>query len=99
MQVCFDCIIEMENKLRVNGTYNQYESKKITENKMAWLTDIRQQLIDYLETYSDKLKFSEGEFIETWSGGHKKEDVKIIVENTLKMIDSDIENCKTEIDK
>ena len=99
MQVCFDCVIEMENKLRVNGTYNQYETKKIIENKLAWLVDIKQQLIDYIENYSDKLKFSEGEFIEEWSGGYKKEDVKVVVENTLKMIDRDIEDCKKEIDK
>lgn len=35
--MCFDCVIEMEHKLKIEGKYEEYERSKILENAKAWL--------------------------------------------------------------
>ena len=36
---CFDCQIEIENKMRIAGTYDEWEKNKIKENKIAFVKD------------------------------------------------------------
>ena len=53
---CFDCQIEMENKLRMKGDYEQYAKNKINENKKAYLKDLKQS-IDEFEKTGGKAEF------------------------------------------
>ena len=53
---CFDCHVEMENKLRMNGKYEQYAKKKINENKKSYLKDLKQS-IDEFEKTGGKAEF------------------------------------------
>ena len=34
---CFDCVIDMEHQLRIEGKYKEYERQKMLENGKAWL--------------------------------------------------------------
>ena len=34
---CFDCVIDMEHQLRIEGKYEEYEHQKMLENGKAWL--------------------------------------------------------------
>tara|TARA_Y100000114_G_scaffold137876_1_gene140477 strand:- start:672 stop:1202 length:531 start_codon:yes stop_codon:yes gene_type:complete len=36
---CFDCQIEFENKLRIEGKYKDWEKKKIKDNKISFLKE------------------------------------------------------------
>ena len=36
---CFDCQVELENKMRIAGTYDEWEKNKIKENKIAFIKD------------------------------------------------------------
>jgi len=47
---CFDCQVEMENKLRVSGEYEEWEKNKILENKKAYLKDLKQSIDDFEKT-------------------------------------------------
>jgi len=47
---CFDCQVEMENKLRINGEYEQYAKKKINENKKSYLRDLKQSIEEFEKT-------------------------------------------------
>jgi glutaredoxin-related protein len=53
---CFDCQINIENKLRVEGKYEEWERKKITENKKSFLNDLKQS-IDEFENTGGKAEF------------------------------------------
>ena len=44
---CFDCQIEIENKLKINGEYKQYEQRKVLENKKAYLKDLRDSIEEF----------------------------------------------------
>jgi|TARA_Y100000033_G_C2702143_1_gene89142 hypothetical protein len=35
--MCFDCVIEMEHKLKIEGKYEEYEREKILANMKSWL--------------------------------------------------------------
>ena len=47
---CFDCQIEMENKLRMSGKYEEYAKKKINENKKSYLKDLKQSIDEFEQT-------------------------------------------------
>ena len=34
---CFDCQVKMENKLRIEGKYEEWQEKKIKQNKISFL--------------------------------------------------------------
>jgi hypothetical protein len=36
---CFDCQIKIENKMRIDGTYDEYAQKKVLENKKSWIKE------------------------------------------------------------
>ena len=36
---CFDCQIKIENKMRINGTYEEWEKNKVRENKISFIKE------------------------------------------------------------
>lgn len=37
--MCFDCVIDMEHKIRLEGKWDEYEKTKLKENALAWLSE------------------------------------------------------------
>ena len=35
--MCFDCVVDMEHKIRLEGKWDEYEKRKVKENALAWL--------------------------------------------------------------
>ena len=77
---CFDCQIRIENKLRIEGKWEEYEKKKILENKKAYLKDLKQS-IDEFEASGGKTTFfnevgvtEKGVEKEEWSMGQENFD-------------------------
>ena len=46
-QHCFECQVEVENKLRVSGEYDKWSQQKIIANKLSWIQDQKQQLKEF----------------------------------------------------
>tara|TARA_R110001599_G_scaffold341484_1_gene562543 strand:- start:115 stop:501 length:387 start_codon:yes stop_codon:yes gene_type:complete len=44
---CFDCQIKIENKLRIEGKYEEWQERKIKENKISFLKDSIQQIKEF----------------------------------------------------
>ena len=40
----------MENKLRINGEFEQYAKKKINDNKKSYLKDLKQSIDEFEQT-------------------------------------------------
>ena len=47
---CFDCQIELENKMRIEGTYDNYAKTLINGNKRAYLKDLKQSIDEFEQT-------------------------------------------------
>ena len=54
---CFECQVRVENKLRIEGTYDEWAEKKIIANKLAWLKDQKQSIEEFKK--QDKVEFWE----------------------------------------
>ena len=44
---CFDCEIKIENKLRIEGKYEEWEKEKIKQNKIAFIKDQMQTIEEW----------------------------------------------------
>jgi len=56
---CFDCQIELENRLRLEGTFEEYAKTKMLENQKAYLKDLEQSLDDFEKTGGKKEWFNQ----------------------------------------
>ena len=56
---CFDCQVEMENKLRVNGEFDEWAERKMLENQKSYLKDMEQSLDDFEKTGGKKEFFNQ----------------------------------------
>lgn len=68
---CYDCIIEEETKMRINGTYEIYEKIKVIRNQKSFLIELKQKIeesIDWLTTKNNNIEFlNEDGTTESWS--------------------------------
>ena len=53
---CFDCQVKFEAKLRANGTYKDWERKKVLSNKLAWIKDQRSGVEDWRKEASKPIE-------------------------------------------
>jgi ribosomal protein L37AE/L43A len=49
---CFDCQVKIENKLRIEGKYEEWEKEKIRQNKISFLKDQIQALEEWRDMKS-----------------------------------------------
>lgn len=68
---CYDCVIDEEHKMRIEGTFETYEKIKVIRNQKSFLIDLKQKVeesIDWVNNKSNKVEFmNEDGSIETWS--------------------------------
>ena len=44
---CFDCQVKVENKLRIEGKYEEWEEKKVLNNKLSYVKDQIESIKDW----------------------------------------------------
>ena len=47
---CFDCQIKIENKMRIDGTYEEWEKEKIKQNKISFIKEQIQAIEEWRNT-------------------------------------------------
>ena len=91
--MCFDCVVKMEHKIRIEGKWDEYEKRKLKENAIAWLSEAERDKNLIVEELS-RLEFT-NEF-----GDLEKWDTKINKEELLNKIEKEFEEFKKNfIDK
>ena len=90
---CWSCVIEYEHKLRIEGTYDEYEKNLKIKNKLTVLDEIESYLLDAINS-SNSGYVSEDGVIEKWKGGvnAKKwtKDIKTYTNNTRKKLEKEL---------
>ena len=87
--MCYDCVIEMEHDLRVEGKYEEYEQEKIRNNKLAWLKKAEQDVEALKKAYTESHQYvtnSDG-LLETWQA-------QMTVEEFEEKVEKEFENFK-----
>lgn len=85
--MCFDCVIDMEHKIRLEGKWNEYEKQKVRDNAIAWLAEAEKDKNLIAEELS-KLDFA-NEF-----GEAEKWNVPVSKEELLNKIENEFEEFK-----
>lgn len=66
---CFDCIIEVDNQRKLDGTFKLYEQKFVLEKQRDYVVDMLAQLKDGINHVDDNIEFiNEFGDREKWSG-------------------------------
>jgi len=53
---CFDCQVKFENKLRIDGKYEEWEEKKVLNNQLSYIKDQIDSIADWKEQTSKPLE-------------------------------------------
>lgn len=87
--MCFDCVVEMEHKIRLEGRWDEYERQKVKENALAWLAEAERDKNAIAEELS-KVEFANsfGD-VEKWNTGTTKEEL-------LKKIEEEFQRFKED---
>jgi len=73
-KMCFDCVVKMEHKLKIEGKYEQYERDMLANNAEDYINDLESYLLEALNSSNDQFVSEQGE-VERWKGGLDKEKV------------------------
>ena len=92
---CFDCVIDMEHKLRLEGTYKEYEKNIIVNNAENYLDDLENYLIEAINESNTQYISERGE-VERWKGGIDKEKFTSKMKEDFKGFRKKIEDYKND---
>ena len=100
---CFDCLVEEETQLRVKGKFKLYETKKLLENELSYLKDIKRKLKEsreYLASEgSKKLTYvNSNGFVEEWDNNVRAE-LTTLIEKDWKTCLKKIKDGEKELKK
>lgn len=57
---CYDCVIEEEHQMRIDGTFETYEKIKVIKNQRSYLRDLKTKIeesITWLQNKSNKIEY------------------------------------------
>ena len=79
---CLDCTIDMENQMRIDGTWADYEKEKVKGNALAWIKDQENQFEDWKRSLlENKQTFvNEDGSLEKWENSADIEKVVVDME-------------------
>jgi hypothetical protein len=82
---CFDCVIEMEAKIKFEGKWDEYEKGMMNKNKNAIVDDFEASIEEFYKMQSESY-FTEDGDLESWSGGKiNEEEIKNVKEYIKKL--------------
>lgn len=90
-KMCFDCVIDMEGKLKIEGKYEEYERNTIANNAGDYVDHLEAYLMEALNTSNSQYVSERGE-VENWKGG-------LDVEKTTKEIKKSVVKFKKGIEE
>jgi hypothetical protein len=82
---CFDCVIEMEHKLRMEGKYETYEKQMLNSNKNATIDDAEQGFDEFFTSKNNTFITEAGD-IEKWNGGSIDPEVIKMIKDNIKRL-------------
>ena len=73
---CYECLVEEETMLRIKGKFKLYEAKKLIENEIGYLNDVKDKLKssrEYLKTNKVITFVNSNGLVEEWKHEARKE--------------------------
>ena len=92
-KTCFDCVVEMEHQLKVEGKYKEYERNMVAKNAEKYLDDLETYLLEAINQSNSSYVSERGE-VERWKGGVDKEEFISTMETNFKGFRKQVEDYK-----
>ena len=86
--MCLNCVVEMEHQLKLDGKYDEYESKKLLQNAEGWLKQAELEK-EVLKATLKASFINEDGSIEEWAEGMSEDEL-------VNKIDKDFEKFRTD---
>lgn len=96
--VCFDCVIDMEHQLKIEGKYDEYERQKMLDNGKAWLKQAILEKEALKAALNTRFINEDGSFEDwdgvSWEDMEKKieDEFNIFKENFIKRLETQGDN-------
>tara|TARA_Y100001963_G_scaffold128837_1_gene183527 strand:- start:233 stop:847 length:615 start_codon:yes stop_codon:yes gene_type:complete len=97
---CMDCVAREETQMKINGTYKEYEEKKVQANINAWVKDMESLLVDWNKDQAqEKVQFimNSGGDLETWDTKNGVNKDKQRLEEVLQEVKTKLEENSDEM--
>lgn len=89
--MCFDCVVEMEHRLRIEGKFEEYEKQKVKNNILAWIKEAEKDKNLIIEELTRTLEFvNSNGIVEKWKSDLDPVQLRNKIEN-------DFENLKQNL--
>jgi len=93
-KMCFDCVVDMEGKLKIEGKYDEYERNSVANNAEDHIIHLESYLMEALNT-SNNHYISEAGEVERWKGGVDKEKLTKDIKESVSEFKENIEKYRT----
>ena len=97
---CFDCQVKFENKLRIDGKYDEWEEEKVLNNQLSYIKDQIESIVDWKDEASNPFDIFDSVGVkeielkkEKWT--QNKEQVEKMSEEALK----ELNKIKEEVEE
>ena len=88
--MCFDCVVEMEAKIKLEGKWDEYERSMLNVNKDSMVDDFEASIEEFLKMQNESYFTEQGD-VESWGGGKVNEDeIKNVKEYIKKLRETQI---------
>jgi len=73
---CFDCQVQYEHELRIEGKYEEYEKRRLLANALAWLKDAEKEAQEIIDGFRNPATYanSDGTY-EKWHHNVTPEEI------------------------
>ncbi len=85
-KTCFDCVIEFETKLKISGTYKEYERNLMKKGLDVYIKELEDFMLELALNSNEESFITEAGDIEKWSGGNI--DKQTIINDLAEYINS-----------
>ena len=89
-QMCMDCSIELETKLKISGKYEAYEHNIMLQNVKSWIKDASKEKELLLKEVEDYIVVTENGELEKWTLPYSPTELKIKIENDFIKLKKDL---------
>ena len=87
--MCFDCVVKMEHKLRIEGKWEEYERERVKQNALAWLKEAEADKNVIAEELSKAEFVNSFGDVEKWDTNRTKEELLRTIEEEFKKFRED----------
>lgn len=87
--MCLDCVVELEHRLRIEGTWDEYERNKMKENALSWLAEAERDknlIADELSKVEFVNSFGD---VEKWDTNNTKKELLHKIEDEFQKFRED----------